>query len=154
MNKIESYIKVQNELVNIKDFSGALPNAEYPEGVILLVLEGKTLISKNMWDYIDQLWFYIIDGVEHVLQRKHYMGYFPGQPIEIIFKDMNDLYAEVRVGDQHAVVKKEDLFKDIVTAARSFFQFYLPLSDHPESEASVIQRLDSIAKVAQFNQNK
>lgn len=151
MNKIESYIKVQDELVNIKDFSGPLPNAEYPEGVVLLILEGKTLISKDMWDCIDQLWFYIIDGVEHILQRKHYMGYFPGQPIEIIFKDMNDVYAEVRVGEQHAVVKKDALIKDIVAAARSFFQFYLPLSDHPESEASVMQRLDGIVKVTQFN---
>ncbi|TVZ38035.1 hypothetical protein P886_2386 [Alteromonadaceae bacterium 2753L.S.0a.02] len=151
MIKIESYIKVQNELINIREFSGSLPNAAYPEGAILLILGGNTLISKDMWDYVDQLWFYLIDGVEHLLQRKHYMGYFPGQPIEIIFKDMNDVFAEVRVGDQHVVVEKASLFKEIVNAARNFFQFYLPLSDHPESEASVIQRLDNIAKVVPLN---
>lgn len=144
MNKIESFIKVQDKLVNINDFSGILESQEYPEGVILLVLDGKTLISTDMPDYIDQLWFCIIDGVEHILKRKHYMGYFPGQPVEIIFKDMNDVYAEVRIGGQHAVVKKYDLVKDIVTAAKRFFQFYLPLSDHPESESLVMQRLDEI----------
>ncbi|AJQ96210.1 hypothetical protein [Gynuella sunshinyii] len=129
MNFINSYLKIDNDFVHIRDFSGRLPDKFYIEGALELDINGIRLIDKSNWDYIDQLWFILVSGVEHVLNGQHYMGYFPDQPIEVIFKNLNDIYVEIRIDSKVAVTEKTKALPLILEGALDFFKVLLPLVD-------------------------
>ena len=129
MSSINSYVKVNNEFILIQEFSGSLPDKNYIEGALELDINGKKLIDKNSWDYIDHLWFILVSGVEHVLNGQHYMGYFPDQPIEVIFKNLNDIYVEIRIDSKATVVEKTKVLPLILEGALAFFNALLPLVD-------------------------
>lgn len=95
------------------------------EGAIELIINGVTLIDKNKWDYVDQLWRVLLNGLAYMRLRKHFIGCFPDQAIEIMFVDMNDIYAEIRIKgkvEDRVVVEKEELFNVLLSSAEKFFE--------------------------------
>ena len=130
MIEIKSYFKKENEFISCSDFVGPLKgdidsNFEDFEGAIELVINGKILVDKRMWDYVDQLWRVFLDGLAYLRLGKHYIGYFPDQAIEITFVNMNDFYAEIKVNggeEVRAIVEKKELFDSFLISANLFFQ--------------------------------
>jgi hypothetical protein len=144
MNKVKTYIKNGDTFVLINKFSGRLPDQFYIEGAISLTINNIEIITQDLWDYIDQLWLILVDGAEHLMQRKHYMGYFPGQPVEVIFKDVNDVYAEVKVDSNKVVIEKRVLIPLVLNGALDFFKFLIPLLDRPEGLEKEVSRLEEL----------
>jgi len=83
------------EFVSIHDYSGPIENQEYIEGAIFCVLDGQVVFSYEQYDYIDQLWCYIILGLTDALSGTTYDGFFPDQPLRLLFEPKGDF---IRLG--------------------------------------------------------
>lgn len=63
MINIDTFIKFNDDFINIFDFKEKIRNNDYIEGVIELTINDKSLIDKSMYDYIDELWSYLSEGL-------------------------------------------------------------------------------------------
>ncbi|NHV29588.1 hypothetical protein [Burkholderia sp. D-99] len=81
----KTYLRVKKKFVNFYDFNGKIPDPDYIEGAIELSINGVEILNKEMWDYVDQLWAYLAEGVMCVARGEGFKTYFPDQPIEISF---------------------------------------------------------------------
>ncbi|MDN7895063.1 hypothetical protein [Burkholderia cepacia] len=80
-----TYLKIKKKFVDFYDFNGKIPDPDYIEGAIELSINGVEILNKEMWDYVDQLWAYLAEGVICVARGEGFKTYFPDQPIEISF---------------------------------------------------------------------
>ncbi|MDC9590727.1 hypothetical protein PSI23_15895 [Xenorhabdus sp. XENO-10] len=82
---INSYIKIGDEFIDFFQYEGNIKDPFYLEGALELTINGKPLIDKSMWDYIDQLWGYFSEGLSLVYENKEFESTFPDQPINVKF---------------------------------------------------------------------
>ncbi|MDC9597080.1 hypothetical protein [Xenorhabdus anantnagensis] len=82
---ISTYIKVGDEFIDIFQYEGDIKDIDYIDGALELTINGKPLITKLMWDYIDQIWSYFSKGLSLVYENQEFKCYFPDQPIEVKF---------------------------------------------------------------------
>ena len=116
MININSYIKVNEKFIPIQDYDGDLPDPDYIEGAIELTVNGVVLIDKSMWDLVDQLWAYIINGLIDVNEGKEFKTSFPDQPIELTFTHLyNDIIKlSVNCDNETSVtIDKTSLFNSV-----------------------------------------
>lgn len=114
MIEIVSYFKNGDLFIPCGEYTNAIKGDidnehEDFEGAIYFKINDKVLIDETMWDYVDQLWRILLDGLAYLKLRKHYIGYFPDQAVEITFVDMNDLFAEIKINNDsetRAVIEK------------------------------------------------
>lgn len=81
----KTYLKIKNEFVDFHAFDGEIQDPNYIEGAIELSVSGVVLLDKSMWDYVDQLWAYLTEGLVCVSRGEGFKVCFPDQPIEIKF---------------------------------------------------------------------
>ncbi|MBH9696200.1 hypothetical protein [Burkholderia cepacia] len=81
----KTYLKIKNEFVDFHTFDGEIQDPNYIEGAIELSVSGVVLLDKSMWDCVDQLWAYLIEGLVCVSRGEEFKVCFPDQPIEIKF---------------------------------------------------------------------
>ena len=63
---VNTYIKIGDDFINIFDFNGHIDKRDYIEGSIELIIYGKKLIDRSVWDYIVELWCYLSSGLSVV----------------------------------------------------------------------------------------
>lgn len=85
MITVNTYIKTKCGFFDIHDFTEDIEDYNYIEGALELTINGINLLDKSMWDYIDQLWSYIADGVICISNDEAFEIYYPDQPIKISF---------------------------------------------------------------------
>ncbi|EYU13172.1 hypothetical protein [Photorhabdus aegyptia] len=85
MIRINTYIKTKDEYIDIFQYDGKIKNVDYIDGALELTINGKNLIDKTMYDYIDDLWSYLSEGLSLLYDNKEFKCYFPDQPIEVRF---------------------------------------------------------------------
>ncbi len=68
MISINTFIKINNDFIDVFDFDKKIKNNDYIDGAIELTINGKKLIDKSMYDYIDDLWSYLSEGLFLVSQ--------------------------------------------------------------------------------------
>ena len=81
--QIESYIKTNKVFVPVDEFCAPLADPEHIEGAIVLTINDVELITQEMWDYVDQLWEYLVDAVLGAAEGREVTFFFPDQPIEV-----------------------------------------------------------------------
>ncbi len=96
MIHVESYVKKGDVFIPIADFQGSLSDPMYIEGAIELTIGRVPLFTLEMWDYVDQLWSYLVSGLCEVCNGNQARTYFPDQPIEIVLTPMQSR-SEIRV---------------------------------------------------------
>ncbi len=112
----------------MSEFKGTFPQSFFDEGVpyiegaIQLTINGKKIIDKSMWDYVDQLWSYILEGVYKLDSCKTYTTYFPDQPIEIAFVNLNEMFIEIKFGENRVVAEKSVVIPSLVESGLEFFR--------------------------------
>jgi hypothetical protein len=144
MMKIRTYIQDGSNLAPIDQYTGSIDNPNHIEGAIDLEVDGTLIIDTEMWDYVDQLWLILISGAEHLIERKHLMGYFPDQPIEIVFKDLNDEFIELRVDSSVALVDRSEFLSVLLAEAEQFFRKLSELIGDSNVAESAIERISLI----------
>lgn len=86
MIKVKSYIKDSNDFIEIKNFDKKLEDDFYIYGAIELFINNTEIISLDMFDLVDQLWAYIINGMVEIENgRLEFNTYFPDQPLPMSF---------------------------------------------------------------------
>ncbi len=121
---VHSYLRQNDAFVSLESFKGKLPDVDYIEGAIELTVSGKRLITTEMWDYVDQLWAYLLEGIDRLKNGEAFTTYFPDQPIEVTFLPVSGNRVEVSVvadTPNSIVTDKDNFVAAIEFAAKLFF---------------------------------
>jgi len=89
--KWEEYFIGVSEKDKIKQLASKL-DLNYLGGAIYLKYEDEVILDFKLWDYVDQLWAYIINSVEDFMLNNTSETLFPDQPAKIKFKKISDEY--------------------------------------------------------------
>ena len=145
MISINSYLKENGNFIPFQEFQSESLDPFYIEGAIELSVDNKMMINVSMWDYVDQLWAYIIDGVRKVSSGEKFSIYFPDQPIKIEMSPINDTYANLTVDCDHKDSVTFEL-RDMINALKKyvlpFFEFLCDLvPENKEMYQEIIHEL-------------
>lgn len=127
MINITSYLRSKNgTFVPVSECATAPPDVLYIEGAIELVVNGTTVIDKSMWDYVDQLWAYLVNIVGDFEEAGEAHTYFPDQPIGLAIKGLSEgrTLVTVQAGSarREATIETAELVPALKGAAIAFFQ--------------------------------
>lgn len=86
MIRVASYLLIDEQFVPIEQFTGQVPDPNYVDGAIELNVNGVDVLTKDFYDYVDQLWSYIAQGLVEVAKTGTWKTYFPDQPTELSFR--------------------------------------------------------------------
>lgn len=126
--RVESLLrKNDGTFVPVRAWTGPVGDTDYLEGALELTVNGTSLITPSMWDYIDQLWAYILNSLEELTSSKSVHTYFPDQPIKLEMKrvapDLLHVSISSRSGkfDNSTRVQEGDFARDLIDAGEDFF---------------------------------
>lgn len=121
---IRTWLLVDDEFLDVESFVGPIKDPDYIEGAIELVIDGTELLTTRMWDYVDQLWAYILDGAAKVAEGKNASTFFPDQPIELKLDPIGESARVTVVCDDEvsASVDRRHFLSEIVREAEIFFR--------------------------------
>lgn len=122
MIEIRTYIKSGDEFYDVFTFEGPLDDVDYIDGALELTINGVNLINKEMYDYIDQLWAYISEGLVNLFNGKSYKVFFPDQPIEIEFLPIKNDGVLISIYNNKIFYNKNDFLNVMSKHAKSFFE--------------------------------
>ena len=148
MVEIDTYFRINNEFVLIEEFSNQFSDIDYIEGAIILKINSVTILSLETWDYIDQLWAYIINGLETIMLKENYFTYFPDQAIGFSLETKGKDLVKVSIdydNGRSAVISKNDFILCICEEGRKFFNKMLNLV--PSYKSSWVEYIDKINKI-------
>lgn len=123
MIEVLSYLKVNNDFINVFDFAGCVKDDDYIEGAISLCVNYVELINIEMWDYIDQLWAYILDGLESIRKNIDFECSFPDQPISVSFvSNKENVLVSIKGANEKKVsIDKKELINFLALHIEQFF---------------------------------
>ena len=111
MIEISTFLKVGNDFIDIYNYEGDLDDDFYVEGALELSINNTKLIDKSMWDCIDQLWCYFIEGLILISKNEGFRTNFPDQPIEVTFTPIKkQVLISVKANVQKKVFIEKDMF--------------------------------------------
>lgn len=119
---VDSYILDENVLVKSGEFKGELHDPDYILGGISLIIDGVVVLDNNDVDYVDQLWVYLLNGIEDVVDGDVEF-YYPDQPILLAFEAFDGVRFDV-FRDGRRILSKVDYkcFKrELERASADFF---------------------------------
>ncbi|WP_375755334.1 hypothetical protein [Corallococcus exercitus] len=127
MIKLATYIRQGEDFVPIDAFIGPIRDEDYIEGAMEFSIDGRLMLTRQEWDYIDQLWAYLVGGMAELQRGDDFQTFFPDQPIELsVTPDEGGRRATVRVvvGEdvREASVDPAVLVAEVLKEARRFFE--------------------------------
>lgn len=94
-------------------------------GAITLKYFEQSLLDVTLWDLVDQLWAYILNVIESLLNTGEGKTYFPDQPIKLYLKSVSEdlvLY-EIETDELIKVVlPKNEFIQTLLDGADVFFR--------------------------------
>ncbi len=156
---IKSFFRVKaHQFVAVEDYKEPI-KAFYIEGAICIKINDVVLLDERQWDLVDQLWYFIADGVSCLAQRKDFETYFPDDPawIRMQFARGTSLVT-VSVKTElvrEASAKADCLLLHFGNAAISFFEHLIPLlRDGDERKQGYSARLVELKGIMNQNQHR
>ncbi|GFN34146.1 hypothetical protein [Paenibacillus xylaniclasticus] len=122
-NVEEYFVQIKNtrEILNLEN----LLDFEYLNGAITLKYFEQSLLDITLWDLVDQLWAYILNVIENLLNTGEGETYFPDQPVKLRLKAISGdkvLY-EIKANDYYKVaLPKNELIETLLDGADEFFK--------------------------------
>lgn len=115
----ESYLRERGEdtgeFILIQDYHGGITSQRYVAGAIRLRIGELELMGLREWDYIDQLWAYLLRCLQQIASGKVGQTYFPDQPIEVkMTPHPNGSTVQLTVGDTRTIRSAEALLKSLI----------------------------------------
>jgi len=142
----------QNYFVEITNSTGLKEiykhlDFQYLDGAIYLDYFGESMLDLSYWDLVDQLWAYIMNLIEEVLQKGEWSVYFPDQPVKISLRPIpKELLVFSIEGSEvkSYVVPKNDFLIALVQGAE---QFFICMTDMFSSDCDYSYELERIARL-------
>lgn len=122
--EVTSFFRQDGRFIPIEKFNGPFSDTNYIEGALSVTLYEKELLDTSLWDYVDQLWAYLVDGICAVAAGESFGCYFPDQPIRIEFEIVGGNQVKIFVGagaGRTGIVGKEEFISIFGKAAVQFF---------------------------------
>lgn len=69
-----------------------LGDPDYVYGALEIVYGLDTILNKEEWDLVDQLWIYLINAIEQAMSSSGAEFMFPDQPIQISIDSTEDIW--------------------------------------------------------------
>ncbi|MDN3954538.1 hypothetical protein [Sporolactobacillus laevolacticus] len=121
---------------------------DYLGGAIFLKYGNKVILDFKLWDYVDQLWAYIISLIEDFILKGNSETFFPDQPIKIGFNHMSHEFMTIEIEASTLFswqVPKQEFLMILLQSGETFFEALtenLKLNDdHYSPELEKIQQL-------------
>ncbi len=126
MIKVKNYIKDGDKFIPIEEFNGTVPDPEYIDSAMELIINGIPIITCQEWDYIVPLWAYIANGFEELAEKSEWTTGFPDQPINLTFRlDRKNNQIEIEStpsrGRIRAKAKLDEFLTVMSEAGQKFF---------------------------------
>ncbi len=125
---VESFFRINGEFVPVEHYTGALPDIDYIEGAIECRIGGQSLLGKENWDLVDQLWSYILQGLSALHKGEEYESCFPDQPLLLRFRIVSERSVEITVGESGSCVDRRVLVSTLAAGAITFFTSMLRIA--------------------------
>ena len=122
MLEIRTYLKVSGGLECYKNFEGFVHDPSYVEGSIEVAYQDKILVSRTVVDLVDQIWGYIINGIEEISQGRSYMGYYPDMPARLSILLRKSCRIEFQVYDARLNLDRNEFCRYVLGCGRDFFE--------------------------------
>src|SRR5688500_854602 len=124
MLKIETFLKTDKGFVDINDFNEEIIDPDYIRGALILNVNGVQIIDVELWDYVDQLWSYITEGICSIKNGKSFDTYFPDQPVKLSFdiKDGDMVDISIDFNKKNSMVSKKEFLSEFKTSGLNFFE--------------------------------
>ncbi len=152
MIEINSYIKNGDSFILAESYQGPIKNPLYIDGSIELIIGKAVLMDKTLWDDLNHLWCYLVQGMVAVMDGKEYSTYFPDQPTQIkLLPDLADRTVTVMVKVKEPITAQaplDEFASAFVHAGRKFFMTLFRLLPQSESETYRL-RLQQLDKIEQ-----
>lgn len=131
MIKNQSFLKVGDTLVPVEQFAGPVLDEDYIEGAIELSVGDKPVLTREMVDYPDQLWAYLIEGLEQIRAGREFSTYYPDMPVKIVLRPHGE-HVTISVDTRKKVFETsariDELSRALASAGRTFFEQLGPLA--------------------------
>jgi hypothetical protein len=146
MIKVQTFIKNNDEFIEVSKVASDSIHEEYIDGAINLTVNNQNIISFELWDTIDDLWGYICNGLVEVSSGKEFECFFPDQPVKIKLSPVGFDRVLVQIGDKKAVsVDRNDFISEMKKGAIFFFENLKRVSPHNKELANdIISQVDSL----------
>lgn len=148
MLSFQSFLQEADTLVPIAEATMPPPDDQYIEGAIELVVDHKPILERRDVDLVDQLWMYLVRGLEEVLAGKEFSTNYPDMPLKVLLQPKGALVAITVSGKKRsstATVSLAELRSSMVPAAEDFFRRLAQLSS--ASQARCQRYLDRLARL-------
>lgn len=124
MIRVESYLLVGGDFHLVESYRGCVSDPQYVEGAIQLEINGVMILTLELFDYVDQLWAYIAQGLEALTTQDSWKTYFPDQPVELSFRtdDWRHIKIEVFIPKGQAVSSSPDRRFQATAPYKEFIQ--------------------------------
>lgn len=126
MFKVKSYLKQENRFIPVSEFNSEFSDPDYIEGAIEISSSGKKILTLENWDYVDQLWAYLVNGLIEVSKGTEFQTFLPDQPTRVYLKpDSNLRRVLITVGknsNNSISVEYEEFMNVMIKEAKSFFE--------------------------------
>ena len=127
MLTIKSLIKIDDKLVPIDEFEGPVVDPDYIEGAIDLTIDHKPILRRELVDYVDQLWAYLVDGLGEVVAGREFSTGYPDMPIDIVLSPRGSnvsisVRSKSHKWDADACTAVAELVDALVPAGTLFFE--------------------------------
>lgn len=159
MIKIKNYIKDGDKFIPIEEFNGTVPDPEYVDSAMELIINGIPIITRAEWDYMIPLWAYIANGFEELAEKPEQSEWttsFPDQPIDLTFRlDRKNNKIEVESTPSRGKIKaKTNLNEFLAATSEAGERFFLKMAEimpeeRAEYEDDARRMRDTAAKLKQ-----
>jgi hypothetical protein len=149
MIEIHSLFEVDGKLIPVEEFTGPVRDEEYIDGTVEMIVNYKPVLSRQQVDLVDQLWGYLIRGLEEVIAGRAFSTGYPDMPVQVTMTPkgrMVHLHVDYKLGVREATVAIDELRAAMVPAARTFFELLKP---HVQRHRDSCDRM--LAKLAKLS---
>lgn len=120
---------------------------DYIEGAITIFCDGVNILDFRYWDLVDQLWSYLIEGLNEILNgNKNVKFYFPDQPIEFKMQEISGELLLLTIKEKKFVVNRQEFVVAALKEAKKFYKILGKCSN----EYVVEQSKDELRKIGEI----
>ncbi|WP_144410273.1 hypothetical protein [Chromobacterium vaccinii] len=151
MINVKTFFKVGNEFFDAEVWEGNVDDINYIYGSICLIVDGCAVFDKELWDCVDQLWSYVVDGLYCLSKGQPFSFYFPDQAAFVSFNltpkgDQVEIFIDLN-GGRHVLVSKALFLQSMKKGGEGFFN--IMRNKVPEYEDSWMECLKKLGQVSQ-----
>ncbi|OOV42818.1 hypothetical protein B1J93_08920 [Leptospira kirschneri serovar Pomona] len=157
MITVETYFLDHGLFKSLKTFSDRPANIDHIEGSIELQIDGVTVISREIWDDLNDLWPYLVNAMEDLIieGKEEVKLSYPDQPIYLYFRKKRGITNRVQIEFSYPETIKyeallDDLYAAIIGSAEIFFNRMLVLLNSSAETAFYQDELNRVKKIRAY----